>query len=351
MSSTVSSEQRKPTEAPSASAQPGEAFYLTPPPHVRRGFSTTTRQLLLCAALIPVYAAAVFFFGAAPVVHAGVAVVTALVVEAVVRLLRKRSLRAPWDAGSPLTALLLVATLPPHAPIWMTMIGVLVAIGIGREIFGGTGHTIFHPALVGRGFLAASYGGVFRAGTTPATPFPGLGGRGVAGVTGATPLRAMAEGSEVPLENLFVGQVQGAMGETSVVAILIAAAFVFALRLVRWEAFVAYVVGIVVLAAATSPFAEFAATPFAHLFAGGAMLAAVFFVTDSETTPVTRGGRIAFGLGAAALTLLIRIGAGSVEGAMYAILLMSAIGPLITRAARPQPERAWARIAQRRFES
>ena len=73
-----------------------------------------------------------------------------------------------------------------------------------------------------------------------------------------------------------------------------------------------------------------------HLLAGGAMLGMFFMVTDPVTTPVTKSGRIIFGLCVGVTVMIIRKWSGLSEGVMYSILFMNSFVPLINKLTKPK---------------
>jgi electron transport complex protein RnfD len=58
--------------------------------------------------------------------------------------------------------------------------------------------------------------------------------------------------------------------------------------------------------------------------------------TDMVTTPVTRMGRLVFGVGCGVLTAVIRRYGGYPEGVCYSIVLMNTATPLIDRWIKPR---------------
>jgi len=66
------------------------------------------------------------------------------------------------------------------------------------------------------------------------------------------------------------------------------------------------------------------------------MLCAFFMATDPVTTPVTKWGRIIFGIGVGSLVFVIRNWGGLPEGVMYSILIMNGFTPLINRVTIPK---------------
>jgi electron transport complex protein RnfD len=215
----------------------------------------------------------------------------------------------------------------------MPVIGSFVAVAIGKQVFGGLGYNIFNPALVGRAFILAAWPG-------KATSFTGTISWGawvgsldirpaswaVDSISTATPLTLLKlQGQATPLLDLIIGNIPGSLGETSAVAILLGAAYLLYKGTISWHVPASFVGTVVLLSLVLGE------NPVFHVFAGGLFLGAFFMATDVVTSPVTKLGRIVFGAGAGAVTLLIRIYGAYPEGVCYSILLMNALTPLIDR--------------------
>jgi electron transport complex protein RnfD len=138
--------------------------------------------------------------------------------------------------------------------------------------------------------------------------------------------------------DMLAGNIAGSLGETSVVALLIGAAYLFYKGHIDWRIPGTFIGTVGVL---TGVFAAVAGRDVAlfslyHLLSGGLMLGAFFMATDWVTSPITKGGRIIFGLGCGILTVMIRLWGGYPEGVCYSILLMNCATPLIDRYAKPR---------------
>jgi len=226
------------------------------------------------------------------------------------------------DGSAVITGLLLALCLPPKLPLWMAAIGAAFAIAFAKCAFGGLGYNIFNPALIGRAFLMASWPVAMTTWTKPLT---------YDAITTATPLGLWKmQNIATPSINLALGNVSGCIGETSAIAILIGGVFLIAKRYIDWRTPLSYIGTVAVLTFVLGQ------DPLFHILAGGLFLGAFFMATDYVTTPVTRKGRIIFGVGAGVIVVVIRLIGGYPEGVCYSILLMNAFTPLIDRHVRPQ---------------
>jgi len=224
------------------------------------------------------------------------------------------------DGSAVLTGLLLALVLSPLVPWWIAVFGSVFAIAIGKMVFGGLGHNIFNPALVGRAFLVASWPVLMTRWISPD------------GITGATPLGLLKlEGIKTAYTQLYLGNIGGTIGETSAIALLVGAAFLFYKNVLDWRIPTTYVGTVFVFAFI------FGQDPIFHIFTGGLLIGAFFMATDYVTSPITHNGRLIFGFGCGFLTIVLRLFSGYPEGVMFSILLMNAAVPLIERYTKAKP--------------
>ena len=242
------------------------------------------------------------------------------------------------DLSAVVTGLLLAFNLPPGLPSWMAAAGSVFAIAVAKQVFGGLGYNPFNPALIGRAFLLVSFTG----------PMTTWSASLVDATSTATPLgmvkEALKAGQALPFEltggmarDFLLGNMNGCIGETSAVAILIGAVYLLRRRIITWHIPVAYLGTAALYAAILHAVAPAASMPPAfHLLTGGLMLGACFMATDMVTSPTTPRGTRLGGIGCGILTLVLRtVKSGAYpEGVSFAILIMNAFTPLINRATR-----------------
>jgi len=312
-------------------------------PHLKAPASTARIMWTVTASLAPVVAAATWYFGAGALLVIGASMAGAVAAE---RGLGSR--RTLGDGSAALTGVLLGLTLPAGMPLWMAFIGGVFSIGFGKLIFGGLGQNVFNPALLGRAFLQAAFptaittwpavgaGNLAARGDLFALPFTTS--RAADAVTSATPLGLMKfEGQSTELGRLLLGSTAGSLGETSAILILAGGAVLAAKRYLEWRipaAIFATVAALSLGLHALDP--QRYPGPLFMLLSGGLVLGAVYMATDPVTSPVTNLGAWVFGAGIGVLVVVIRVWGGLPEGVMYAILLMNALVPLISRATQPR---------------
>ncbi len=317
-------------------------------PFLRRELTTSKLMRDVLLGLAPVVLAAVWYFGVSAILVIAAATAGAMGTEWLFPPYGKRG-HSLKDGSAALTGVLLGLTLPPGLPLWMAVVGGLVGMGLGKLVWGGLGHNLFNPALVGRAFLQAAfptalttwapYGGIGQffqvRGATLAAPFMHM---DVDAVSSATPLALMKfSGESTPFQNLLFGSTGGSLGETSALILIFAGLWLGLRRTYDWRIPVA-------ILASTAAFAGilYLVSPSAYppphfmILSGGLLLGAVFMATDPVTSPLSPRGAWIFGAGIGFLVVLIRVFGGFPEGVMYSILLMNAATPLIDKAVQPR---------------
>ena len=281
--------------------------------------------------LFPLAATAVYVFHWYAVFQLAICTASCLLAEAAFTRWRGRSLSL-GDCSAAVTGIILALALPWNAPWYVGGVASVVAISIGKIVFGGVGQNIFNPAMTGRAFVMICFPVALGA-----TAYQVAGGPDV--VAQATPLTlAKQVGTATDIWSLFLGTVNGSLGETSAIACIIGGLYLCFRRTASWEIPLSILLTVGVLAGIGNiarPQAEW--TVLHHLF-GGALLFGVFFIaTDPVSSPLTPGGKWIFGFGIGALVMLIRVFSGYPEGVMFAVLLMNALVPLINRWTIPRP--------------
>ena len=315
-------------------------------PHIRTTDSVSKIMLDVIIALIPAVIVSVIVFGWSALVLCLMGVVVAEAFEIfIMKVLRKKKDFTP-DGSAAVTGLLLAMNIPAGFPWYLFIIGIVIAIGLGKHVYGGLGSNPFNPALVGRVFLVISFpaamGNYFKPGIwrtmeslkTAASPV----------VTGATPMGLLKEnGIQAALENhsymdMFLGNIGGALGEVSALALIIGFVYLLIRKHVSWHIPVAYIGTVLVISSIfylISP--DQYGTPLYHLLGGGLMLGALFMATDMVTSPSTVKGSLIYGMGCGFITMLIRIVGALPEGVAFSILIMNAVKPLIDKWTRRRP--------------
>ena len=292
-----------------------------PAPHIRTAETVESVMYDVVIALIPAFAMAVYSFGVRALILTAVSVATCIATEYIWQKILKRDIEA-FDGSAILTGILFAFVVPVGMGLQYVIVGNFVAITLGKIVYGGLGHNIFNPALIGRAFVQASW-------PVAITTFA------YDGKAGARVLDAMKRG--IPLTdsliyeggnqyiNAFLGQMGGCLGETSALALLIGGVYLIYKKQIDWKVPAVMIGTVFVLTWAMG------ANPFMQILSGGLFLGAFFMATDMVTSPITGKGRVIFALGIGILVSLIRIKGGYPEGTAYAILIMNGVVPLIDR--------------------
>jgi len=314
-------------------------------PHVHDSQSVSKIMYGVIFSLIPALLASFYFFGLSAIVLMLTAVVGCMAVEFVIQKYLIKGPLTVFDGSAIITGILLGFNLPANLPLWMVLIGSVVAIGIGKMTFGGLGKNPFNPALVGRVFLMISFPVHMTTYPVPAPLSPNL----VDVVTGPTPLAIFKEGiardatiSEIMANlpsyfELFIGKIGGSLGETSALLLLIGGLYMLIKKIITWHIPVAYLATVALLSGImwlVDPGQN--ASPMFHLLAGGLMLGAFYMATDMVTSPMTPKGMLIFGVGCGLITVVIRLFGAYPEGVAFSILIMNAFVPLINRSTGPR---------------
>ena len=319
-------------------------------PHLSASTSSTRTMMVdVLIGLLPVLVMAVIVFRWSAVVKVGLCVLACLGTEVVMNRMRGRP-QTTSDFSAVITGLLLGLSLPSSSAWYICVIGSVVAIGIGKAAFGGLGMNLFNPAMVGRAFVMLSFASQLGASAYVVTDTD------VTVLSQATPLTIakqyasdLAAGRVVAGDvqhqltvaekfwPLFIGQVNGSLGETSALALLLGGIYLCLRRSAAWQIPVGTLLAGFVCAALArwtdlTPF-----TALRHLISGSFLLGAFFIATDPVTSPVSAMGKFIFGLGVGIFTVVIRLFSGYPEGVMFAVLLMNAAVPLIDRWTVPRP--------------
>ncbi|AYO31024.1 RnfABCDGE type electron transport complex subunit D [Biomaibacter acetigenes] len=294
-------------------------FITTSSPHIHSGESVQKIMFNVAGALLLPTAAGIYFFGMRALVLVIITTLAAVLTEAIFQKLRGKPITV-WDGSAMVTGILLALNLPPGLPLWMAVVGAAIAISLGKQVYGGLGMNPFNPALIGRVFLMITFPVQMTTWINP-----------VDGTTGATPLQIMKmQGVSTDYVKLFLGNIGGSLGETSALMIILGGLYLLYKGYIEWRIPGFYLGAVAILSVILGR------DPIFELLSGGLMLGAFFMATDMVTSPISRLGKIIFGIGAGIFTVIIRFYGGYPEGVSFSILLMNAFTPVINRYTVPR---------------
>ena len=291
-------------------------------PHVRNKLSTGMIMFTVIIALLPTTIFGIYSFGINAAVLVAVCIASCVLTE----FIYEKCMKLPvtiGDFSAIVTGLLLALNLSADVPWWMGVIGSVFSILIVKMLFGGLGQNFMNPALAGRCFLLICF-------TAKMTTFS------YDGVTGATPLANIDNGEAVNLMDMFMGRIPGTIGEVSTLLILVGGIFLIIIGVIDFRIPFTYLLVFVIFLGLFSGQGWNIDYIAGQLCGGGLMLGAFFMATDYVTSPITKKGRIVFGICLGLMTGLFRCFSSSAEGVSYAIIICNLLVPLIEKFTVPK---------------
>ena len=314
-------------------------FFVSPAPHIHSDFSTTRLMSDVVIALLPALMVSVRVFGWSVLAVTAVSIASCVLLEFLVQKYLVKGPTTVNNLSAVVTGLLLAMNLPANIPLWIVVIGAVVAICVAKLPFGGLGKNIFNPALAARVFLLIAY--PVQMTSFPQPTIDGF----VDAYSGATPLGAAKGGlidfASFDVLGMFTGAMGGSFGEISALALLLGFAYLLMRKVISWHIPVA-VLGTMAVFATIVAGVRFEEPsmhimfPLFHILAGGALLGAIFMATDYVTSPMTTKGMVIYGVGIGAITMCIRLWGAYPEGMSFAILIMNSVVPLINKYVKPK---------------
>lgn len=329
-------------------------------PHTPRPHSVDRVMLQVALAMIPGAAAMIWYFGWGILINMILASLAAVASEAVVLHLRGQRVRPTLvDLSAVVTALLFAVAVPPTLPWWLTMLGMVFAIVIVKQLYGGIGYNPFNPAMAAYVFLLISYPVQMTAWLPPImlneNPLNFIdslsliltGGLPptltIDAITAATPLDEMRTNLDLNqlIEEIRESPTWGDFGGRGWEWVgnwfLLGGLFLLWRRIITWHIPISMLGGMILIAGVfyaldsqTHPFPAF------HVFSGGAMLGAFFIATDPVTACTTKKGQIIYGAAIGALVFIIRTWGGYPDAVAFAVLLMNMAAPTIDYYTQPR---------------
>jgi electron transport complex protein RnfD len=241
------------------------------------------------------------------------------------------------DGSALVTGVLLAMCMPPMLPWWMSVAAGFISIALGKMIFGGLGWNLFNPALVGRAFVLMSWAGVLsklpNKGWFKTMDVAGVGG--LDAISGATRLaiasadRAAAGGYGFNLASqyqpLLWRNLEGSLGEVSAGLLILGGLVLLLKGIIDWRIPAGYIGTMGLLSWV------FGSDPIFNVLAGGVMLGAFFMATDYVSSPMTKKGKLVYGIGCGVFNAVGRFYGPAPESTTFAILFMNGLAPLIDK--------------------
>lgn len=294
------------------------------------------------------------YFGPGTLINIVFGGLIAVATEYAIMALRGRDPRvAISDLSILVTSTLLCIALPPYAPWWLIVIGILTAVLLGKQVFGGLGYNPFNPAMVGYVVLLISFPVQMSAWASPRglTEVPGLGDTlrhvfapgTIDAVTAATPLDLLRQNTGLLFEDLLTNSPEltgwGGIGWFEVnLAFLAGGLWLLYRRIFTWHAPIAMLaaLGACALMGYDGGSSESGGSALFHLFSGATMFAAFFIITDPVSSAVSNKGRLVFGALIGALIYLIRTLGNYPDAVAFAVLILNFCAPFIDHYTQPK---------------
>ena len=284
-------------------------------PHIKDEINTSTIMLDVIIALLPATIFGVYRFG----IYSFIIILTCIMTCMLSEYFFNKATNRPnslHDLSAVVTGLLLALNMPPRIELYIPILGSIFAIVVAKMLYGGLGQNFVNPALAGRAFLTISFAGYMNNFSYDA-------------VTGPTPLYIVKQGMETNIPNLFLGLVQGTIGEVSALALLIGAIYLLIKRIIDFRIplfyFVSFLLFIIIFSGRGADLNYI----LAQIFGGGLFLGMFFMATDYVTSPVTKFGKVLFGIFLGIMTGIFRIYGKNAEGVSFSILIGNLLVPFI----------------------
>jgi electron transport complex protein RnfD len=303
-------------------------------PHIKHDDGVQISMVDVIIVLVPILAIAIFYYGIRSLTITLMSIISCLVFERIFNSIFNKRITIK-DFSAVVTGFILAMLLPVTVPLWYPVLGAFIAIVFAKMAFGGLGKNIFNPALIGIAFLSISGTARMRDVPIPLTHLPAFQNIDTF-VQGERVLNSL-KSTQVPSTStfdMFIGNQAGPIGVTAILVILAAALYLLYRRIITWHIPVS-ILGTVAIFAALfprSPSGPFESICF-ELMGGSLLFCSIFAATDPVTTPVSRVGKIIFGVCCGILTMMVRYFGYNDEGIVFAILVMNASAFALDKAA------------------
>ncbi len=308
-------------------------------------FQRQKAMLRVCYALIPLVLTSIYLFGWRSVALFAIVFLFGITTEALFTFREAK----PVTSAVFVTCLIFSLSLPPSIPFWMAIIGIVTGVAIGKMAFGGFGQNVFNPAMVGRCFIYVTFP-IEMTNRWVEPIWGGIGGFGqwsapVDAVTRATPIMKLGDGVPVPLQELFLGNTAGSMGETSALLILLSGAYIIYKKAAPWRLALSCLLGGSLLSTIFYAMAYGGGpSPIFTILSGSFLFGSAFVVTEPITGAKTRVGQWIYGFMIGGLTVVLRVFSNFSEGIMFSVLLMNAFVPILDQTVRQV--QMWKKVTQ-----
>ncbi|MBQ0065160.1 MAG: RnfABCDGE type electron transport complex subunit D [Firmicutes bacterium] len=314
-------------------------------PSIKSPLSTQAIMRDLTIGLGFIFTIACVYYGAAfgmeYAVHAITLLISSLIAMVVceagfAKIMKKDIKTSLLNSFGWVTSIILVMMVPITMTNYAIIVATVFAIVFGKLLFGGFGQNIFNPAAVGRAVIMASFANVSAKLVTSATPTAEMANT-YHWLPSANEFGSFVSGFK-GFSSLFIGTYVGSIGEQFTILLLIVGVILAIRQVIDWRTTVTYLGTIVIMTAVIALITGLGSYhgipailwyPALHIVTGGVVYGGVFMLTDPVTSPTSASGRVIFAMGAAMITVTIRLCGNLPEGCLYSILIMNMLTPMI----------------------
>ena len=243
----------------------------------------------------------------------------------------KRGFRKTLPFYSVITGLMISMLLPINTPLYVVILGGIVATVFGKMVYGGFGENSFNPAAVGMIFMMLLFGSVFsnysnyfnliEAEKYSTIPISTIGSLNYD--TSITPFGT--------LFNFLFGMVPGGLGTTNGFLMLFSFALLTILKVNKWKVTLGYILTVFFMTFMIGSY--FGLEMWYPLFnvLGGSLLFVAVFMSDPVTTATTSTGQILNGIGLGIVTVALRLLTPNPENIILAVVIMNLLVPTLDK--------------------
>lgn len=274
--------------------------------------------------LIPLFLMALYLYGWRVLAHTAVIFAAGILTEYIFE--RKRGKKV--SEAVLVTCALFTLSLPPALPVWISVVGIVFAVAVVKEMYGGFGRNIFNPAIGGRLFIWIAFAAPFASAWMEAGGF-GSGEAGVDLITAATPLEQMQNGTLPDIWNLIIGTRAGSMGESSILLITIAGLYLVFTKTAQWRLVVSTLLGALALSAGLFWAGVSDVAPHYAMLSGSIWFGAFYFATDPITAPNKKSAQWIYGILIGSISILVRVFTDFNAGLSFGVFVANVFSSLL----------------------
>lgn len=282
-------------------------------PFLRGKDTTATIMQDVAVALMPAALFGIFRFGFRAFLILLLSVTSCVLTEHICKRMRKVQ-NGGYECSGIVTGLLFGMMLPSNVPYWVPVAGGAFAIGVVKMLFGGLGRNRLNPSATAKCLFLVLTGTVMNIPVS----------------------RDVNAWNTMAVLDLFFGCGEGMIGEVSAFLLLLGGLYLVLCKVISLYTPVAYLISFSAVLLLFGNHGFDMKWLGMHLCIGGVLLGVFFLANDYSTTPMTKAGKVIFGVLVGALTGVLRITEFTVEAVPVAVVLGNCFVPLMDMLIRPK---------------